>query len=437
MGNEPFNGDFWRTNSGIIIKTWINALNSYARLNSYNSAAGGYAGELFGGVEMFVEAQHNRAILHSVVSTANNTLIANNISNFTFRGTDIVEGGLISIMELQGPVDFVPGHLSEKFVDLFNEGFVELRNSTALSATLDEYGRVQINGSQFELQSIGIHSDEFGQVSIVNQYTHDLLYIPSFEGDPTYSPLIIDGSAYQFSDFEVAINSQIESLLDDEMFQIGPVITQVDPDTGYTTELYTALDGDGDFVVREIIIKSRDQNGDPEDYIEKRWIKTESGMTWLKSQDENKKPLDVNSGEIIQEGTKFTFDGNTFRILNEIHRQDGSIEHTTETRAVKYKGEEIEELVVVGSRVMRDSDGTEIDKNVEVSVHELDIKKPYLGPREAQYISGSQIGSIFGSSIGRTLGGDDTFAQLAGSTILGAIGTNLGQLVDDSVGIRE
>jgi len=454
MTNEPYNGNFWGTKQGIIIQTWINGFHGFVTLRSMGSPKGAPIGisngkvvySLGGGgsasdalAEIGFSTLQARAALDIVTWRANEDLKNAGITDYTFEYTDIVNGGLWSITELTGPVNYLPEHFTLELVELFNAGFAELGKGDVLNATLDSNGRLQLNGDAFSLQSVGIQDGDFGTIPLLGDTNYDKVVIPSLEVPEQYGPsLIIDGSDYTFSSFRTSVVHQIEYLLDQKLFNPGPVISQVDPDTGFTTKLYTAIDDDGDFIIREVIIKTRNQNGDPEDYIERHWVRKGEGgneMTWLKSRSEHKKPLEIDPNEIVQEDTKFVYDHNTVRILNDIFRQDGSLEQSSESRIIKYNGREIEELVVVGSRVTKDETGAVIDKDLNVSVEGLDITKPYLGPRQAQYISGSQIGSILGSAIGSQLSGTDTFAQLTAGTVIGAIGKNLGQLADQALGI--
>ena len=71
---------------------------------------------------------------------------------------------------------------------------------------------------------------------------------------------------------------------------------------------------------------------------------------------------------------------------------------------------------------------TGIDHTGEPVFEELDTKVL----SKDNIITGSQIGSILGSTLGRQLAGQNQFAQLAAGSVIGAIGLNLGQLVDQA-----
>ena len=85
---------------------------------------------------------------------------------------------------------------------------------------------------------------------------------------------------------------------------------------------------------------------------------------------------------------------------------------------------ELDQLVVT----RKDGD-TEVTTTIDAGNQETEVRIA------GHLITGSQIGSILGSTLGRQIAGDNQFAQLAVGTLISTLGLNLGQLVDQAFDI--
>ncbi|PJF38717.1 MAG: hypothetical protein CUN54_10245, partial [Phototrophicales bacterium] len=88
---------------------------------------------------------------------------------------------------------------------------------------------------------------------------------------------------------------------------------------------------------------------------------------------------------------------------------------------------------------------TEIRSNDDVYVERVDTLNDLGEVVDTEYrveipgavITAERVGTIFGSTIGRRLAGDNPFAQIAVGTVLGSIGSSVGEVIDNLVWLED